>query len=84
MCQFVNLVEMHILLIFTYLCKLKKKYRYPQPLVFVNTDTSYQSQEMLTWQTSCTRKEVLRKMQFQSAIRIKELKHNFSTKVSKN
>ena len=35
---------------------------YPQPLVYTYTWTLYQSPEMLTWQTSCTRKKVLRKM----------------------
>ena len=42
--------------------QLKEINAYPQPYMYTQPETSYQSPEMLTWQTSCTRKEVLRKM----------------------
>ena len=64
-CQFDNLAEMYIIPFFTNLniCFfLIKKNPYPWPYIHVYTETSYQSPEMLIWQTSCTRKEVFCKM----------------------
>ena len=49
-----NLDEIYLILLFTLL--------YPQRQVYVYTETSYQSPEMLIWQTSHTWKEVLCKM----------------------
>ena len=57
-CQFENLAEMNILLLFPlFLINV-----YAQPWASVYAKTLYQSPERSTWQISCTGKEVLRKM----------------------
>ena len=63
-CQFENLPEMYIILLFTHKYQLSnnKINDHPQPWTYVYKETSYQSRKMSTWQISCTQKGVLRKM----------------------